>query len=63
MDTECPDVSPGLTADPEYREMAVIIKFEQLRLVDSPNTELALDGGDQRGALEQGAGQGLEGAC
>lgn len=30
--------------------------------MDGPDTELALDGADQRGALEQRAGERLEGA-
>lgn len=62
MNAERPDISPSLAADPEHREVAVIVEFEQFRLMDGPDTKLALDGGDQWGPLEQGPGQCLEGS-
>lgn len=60
VDAEGSDVGTGLTADPENTEVSVIIKLDQLALVDGSNTELTLDGRDQRGTLEERAGQGLE---
>lgn len=41
---------------------SVVVKLDKLALVDGPDTELALDGGDQRGPLEEGTGQSLKGA-
>jgi hypothetical protein len=55
------DVGSGLAADPEDTEVAVIVELNELALVDCSDSELALDSGDQGGALEESAGQGLEG--
>jgi len=43
--------------------MPIRVILKELTFVDGPNAELAFDGGDQRRALEDGAGEGLEGAC
>jgi hypothetical protein len=56
------DVGSSLAADPEDTEVALIVEFVELGLVDGTDTELALDGGDQGWALEERAGEGLEGA-
>lgn len=51
-----------LAGDAEDAETAVIVELDEVDVVDGPDTELALDGADQRGALEQRAGERLEGA-
>lgn len=62
VDTECSDVSAGLTADPEDTEVAVVVELNKLGLVDGSDTELTLNGRDQGGSLEQGTGKELEDA-
>lgn len=59
--TQGSNVGTGLAAHPEDTQVAVIVKLNQLALVDSSDTELTLDGRNQRRALEQGASKGLEG--
>lgn len=61
MDTECSDIGTGLARNPEDTEVAVIVELDELALVNGADTELALDGRDQGGALEQGACEGLKG--
>lgn len=56
------DVGTSLAADPENTEVTVVVELNELALVDGTDTELTLDGGDQRGTLEEGTGEGLEGA-
>lgn len=41
----------GLALDPEDAEVALVVKLEQLLLVDGPHAELTLDGANQRRAL------------
>lgn len=60
MDTESTDVGTSLAADPENTEVAVVVKLVKLALVDSTDTELTLDGRDQRRALEERTSQGLQ---
>lgn len=60
VDAEGTDVGTSLAADPEDTEVAVVVKLDELALVDGSDTELALDGGDQGRALEQGTGESLE---
>lgn len=60
--TQGSDIGTGLAAHPEHTQVAVIVKLNQLALVDGSDTQLSLDGGNQRRALEQGTGEGLEGA-
>lgn len=43
--------------------MPIGIILKELTLVNGSNPELALDGGDERRALEYSAGEGFEGAC
>lgn len=62
VDAEGTDVGTSLAADPEDAEVAVIVKLDELALVDASDTELALDGRDQGWALEESTSQGLEGA-
>jgi hypothetical protein len=56
------DIGTSLAADPEDTKVAVIVKLDELALVDCSDTQLTLDGRDQGGALEQSTGEGLEGA-
>lgn len=51
-----------LAGDAEDAETAIVVELNEVDVVDGPDAELALDGADQRGPLEQRAGQGLEGA-
>lgn len=62
VNTECSDVGTSLTADPEDTEVSVVVELDELALVDGSDTELTLDGRDQRRALEQSTGEGLESA-
>jgi hypothetical protein len=56
------DVGSSLTAHPEDTQLPLIVELVQLALVDGSDTELSLDGGDERWSLEEGTGEGLEGA-
>ena len=60
VDAQGADVGAGLARDPEDGEAAGFIEFEEFRLVNGAHAQLALDRGDQRGALEQGTRQGRE---
>lgn len=62
VDAEGSDVGTSLTADPEDTKVSVIVELDELGLVDGSDTELTLDGRDQRRTLEQSAGEGLESA-
>lgn len=55
------DIGTSLTADPEDTQVAVIVEFDELALVDGSDTELTLNGRDQRRTLEQSTSEGLEG--
>lgn len=61
VDAESTDVGTGLAADPEDTELPLIVELVELALVDGTDTELALDGGDERGTLEESTSEGLEG--
>jgi hypothetical protein len=60
MHAEGTDVGTGLTADPEDTEVTVIVKLDELALVNGTDTQLALDGRDERRALEQGTRELLQ---
>jgi hypothetical protein len=60
--TESTDVGTGLTADPENTQVALIVEFVKLALVNGSDTELSLDSGDQRWTLEKSTSQGLQSA-
>jgi hypothetical protein len=62
VNTECSDVGTSLTADPEDTEVSVVIELDELALVDGSDTELTLDGRDQRRTLEKRTGKGLKSA-
>lgn len=61
MDTKRPNVSSRFAADPEDTKVTVIVELNKFALVDSPDTQLSLDSRNQRGPLEQGTRQRLEG--
>ena len=62
VNAERSDVGTSLAADPEDTEMSIIIEFKQLAFVDGAHAQLTLNGGDEWRSLEEGTGQGLEGA-
>lgn len=61
MHTKRSYIRSRLTAHPKHREVASFVEFEEFGLIDCADAELAFDGGDQRGSLEEGASEGLEG--
>jgi hypothetical protein len=62
MHAKSTDVSSSLAADPEHAQLPLVVKLVQLALVDGSDTELTLDGGNERRSLEQSTSKGLEGA-
>jgi hypothetical protein len=62
MNAEGTNVSSSLAADPENTQLPLVVELVQLALVDRSDTELALDGGDERRALEESSGERLQGA-
>lgn len=59
MDAQCPNVCAGFTADPENTEMTVVVKLDQLALIDGADAQLSLDGRDDRRSLEECASKVL----
>lgn len=59
MYTEGTDICSSLTANPEDTEVALVVEFQELELVDGTDTELTLDGRDQGRALEKRTSQSL----
>ena len=62
VNAESSDIGTGLAANPEHTQVSVIVKLNELALVDGSDTKLSLNGRDQGGALEKSTSQGLEGA-
>ena len=60
MHTEGTDVGASFTADPENAHVTVFVVLNQLRLIDSSDSELLLDGRDQGWSLEAGALKRIE---
>ena len=60
MHTQSSDVGSGLTAHPENTKLPLVVELVQFALVNSSDTELALDGGDERRSLEKGTGERLK---
>ncbi len=54
------DVGTGLARNPEDTHISLLVVVEELALIDGTNTELLLDGRDQRRSLEDGADQARE---
>ena len=63
MHAKSSDVRASFTADPEDTEVTVIVELDQLALVDGSDTQLSLDGRNERRSLEQCAGQSFKGSC
>ena len=55
MDTESSYIGTSFATDPEDAHVTVLVVFDQLCLVDSPDSELLLDSGDQGWSLEAGS--------
>jgi hypothetical protein len=62
VNTQSTDVGTSLAADPEDTELPLVVEFVELALMDGTDTKLTLDGGDERGTLEERTSEGLEGA-
>ena len=60
MYAECPDVSTGLTRDPEHSEVALFIELQQLRFMDGAYAKLPFHSRDERRTLEEGSRKGLQ---
>ena len=60
MNTQGSDVGSSLTRDPKDTEVSFLVVLEHLGFVDRSDTELTLDGRDQRRSLEEGSGEGFE---
>jgi hypothetical protein len=60
VDTEGSDVGSRLTRDPKDTQVSLLVVLQHLGFVDRSDTELTLDGRDERRSLEQSSGQGLE---
>ena len=54
MDAKGSHVCASLAANPENAHITVFVVLNQLGLVDRSDSELLLDGGDQRWSLEAG---------
>lgn len=54
------NIGSSLAADPENTQVAVIVKLNELALVNGSDTQLTLDGRDQGRTLEQSTSKGLE---
>jgi hypothetical protein len=63
VNTESTDVGTSLTADPEDTKVTLVVELVELALVDGTDTELTLDGRDERGTLEERTSQGLQSAA
>jgi hypothetical protein len=62
VNAEGSDVCAGFTADPKDGKVALIVELDELALMDGADAQLALDGGDERRALEESAREGFESA-
>ena len=60
VNTQRSNVSSSLARDPENTEVSFLVVLEHLGFVNRSDTELTLDGGDERGSLEEGSGEGFE---
>jgi hypothetical protein len=60
MDAERPDVRSSLARDVEDGESPLVVELDESRGVDSSDSELPLDGGDEGRSLEEGSGESLE---
>lgn len=63
MDTQSPDVCSSFARYPEDGQVSVVVEFNEFARVDGSNSELTLDGGDERGSLEECSSEGFESSC
>jgi hypothetical protein len=63
MDTEGSDVSAGFTRNAKDAKTTVIVKLDEVNLVNRSDAELTLDGADERRPLKERTRQCLESAC
>ena len=61
MHTQRSYVCTRLARHPEYGEISLLIKFKELGFIDGPYAKLTLDGGDERGTLEESTSESLDG--
>ena len=61
MDTKGTDVGTSFAGDPEDTHVTLLVVIEELALIDGSDSKLLLNGGDQRRALEDRAGQAKQG--
>jgi hypothetical protein len=62
MHTQSTDIGSSFAAHPEHAQLSLVVELVQLALVDGTDTELTLDGRNERWSLEESTGKGLEGA-
>lgn len=60
MNAKSSNISTSFAGDPEDNKMLIGIIFKELAFVYGANTKLALDGRNQRRALEDSTGEGFE---
>ena len=60
MHAESSDVGTSLARNPENCKIALLVELEELGLVNGTYAKLALYGRDERGALEERAGESLD---
>jgi hypothetical protein len=60
MYAECPDISTGLTRDPEHTEVTLFIELQQLRFMDGAYTKLPFHSRYKRRSLKEGSRKGLQ---
>ena len=53
MDAEGTNIGTSFARHPENTKVALVVELKESRLVDGTDTQLTLDGRDQRRALEQ----------
>jgi hypothetical protein len=61
MDTEGTDIGSSFAGNPEDTEISLFIVLNELQLVDLSDSQFLLDSGNQRGSLETGTGELVEG--
>ena len=57
VNAQSPDVGSRLAVHPEDSQLVFRVILDQLALVNVPDSELPLDGGNQRGSLVAGASE------
>ena len=60
MHAERSNVRSSFARDPEDGEMTVVVEFDEVALVDGSDSQLSLDGGNERRSLEECSGERFE---